>query len=83
MVSDISVADTKLKVTYSDNTTKNMDLPPATSLRLPWIGSAGGVNYIDFTGMSPGFSNQGNLFRLKGKFSNGTTISFDLYSYNP
>lgn len=34
-VADISVSDTKLHVSYSDGTSKDMDMPPATSLRLP------------------------------------------------
>lgn len=36
MVADISVSGTKLHVIYSDGTSKNMDMPPATSLRLPY-----------------------------------------------
>lgn len=35
MVADISVSGTKLHVSYSDGTSKDMDMPPATSLRLP------------------------------------------------
>ena len=34
-VADISVSDTKLHISYSDGTSKDMDMPPATSLRLP------------------------------------------------
>ena len=34
-VADISVSDTKLHITYSDGTSKDMDMPPTTSLRLP------------------------------------------------
>ena len=34
-VADISVSDTKLHVSYSDGTSKDMDMPPTTSLRLP------------------------------------------------
>lgn len=34
-VADISVSGTKLHVSYSDGTSKDMDMPPATSLRLP------------------------------------------------
>ena len=34
-VADISVSDTKLHIIYSDGTSKDMDMPPATSLRLP------------------------------------------------
>lgn len=34
MVADISVSGTKLHVSYSDGTSKDMDMPPATSLRL-------------------------------------------------
>lgn len=35
MVADISVSGTKLHISYSDGTSKDMDMPPATSLRLP------------------------------------------------
>ena len=35
MVADISVSGTKLHVSYSDGTSKDMGMPPATSLRLP------------------------------------------------
>lgn len=35
MVSDISVSGTKLHISYSDGTSKDMDMPPATSIRLP------------------------------------------------
>ena len=34
-VADISVSDTKLHITYSDGTSKDINMPPATSLRLP------------------------------------------------
>ena len=34
IVADISVSGTKLHVSYSDGTSKDMDMPPATSLRL-------------------------------------------------
>lgn len=34
-VADISVSGTKLHISYSDGTSKDMDMPPATSLRLP------------------------------------------------
>ena len=34
-VADISVSGTKLHVSYSDGTSKEMNMPPATSLRLP------------------------------------------------
>lgn len=35
-VADISVSGTKLRVSYSDGTSKEMNMPPATSLRLPY-----------------------------------------------
>lgn len=34
-VADISVSGTKLHISYSDGTSKDMNMPPATSLRLP------------------------------------------------
>lgn len=34
-VADISVSGTKLHITYSDGTSKDINMPPATSLRLP------------------------------------------------
>ena len=40
-VADISVSDTKLHITYSDGTSKDMDMPPTTSLRLPLFSSRG------------------------------------------
>ena len=36
-VADISVSGTKLHVSYSDGTSKDMDMPPATSIRLPYV----------------------------------------------
>lgn len=35
-MADISISGTKLHVSYSDGTSKNMDMPPATLLRLPY-----------------------------------------------
>lgn len=36
-MADISVSGTKLHVSYSDGTSKDMDMPPATSLQLPIV----------------------------------------------
>lgn len=39
VVSDVAVAGTQLKISYSDKTSKNMDMPPATSLYLRTVGA--------------------------------------------
>ena len=36
-VADISVSGTKLHISYSDGSSKDMEMPPATSLQLPLI----------------------------------------------
>lgn len=52
MVADISVSGTKLHVSYSDGTSKDMDMPPATSLRLPYSSKYYGIKgYSDITGV--------------------------------
>lgn len=45
-VADISVSDTKLHITYSDGTSKDMDMPPTTSLRLPLFYRGNNDGYI-------------------------------------
>ena len=55
MVADISVSGTKLHVSYSDGTSKDMNMPSATSLRLAvhnsdsgwWYGETPN-DYVDF-----------------------------------
>lgn len=60
MVADISVSGTKLHVSYSDGTSKDMDMPPATSLRLhvhnsestSWWYKETPNDYVDFNHIS-------------------------------
>lgn len=83
MVADISVSDTKLHVSYSDGTSKDMDMPPATSLRLSVHNSNGGSSwwysetpndYVDFNALY--VSRFGAS--LDGKwYSQGRTIVFN------
>ena len=82
MVADISVSGTKLHVSYSDGTSKDMDMPPATSLRLPVHDSGGGNwwysetpnDYVDFNAL---YVNRYGA-SLEGKWhSQGNTIVFN------
>ena len=82
MVADISVSGTKLHVSYSDGTSKDMDMPPATSLRLPVHNSGGSGwwydetpnDYVDFNALY--VSRFGAS--LEGKWhSQGRTIVFN------
>lgn len=82
MVADISVSGTKLHVSYSDGTSKDMDMPPATSLRLSvhnsestswWYGETPN-DYVDFNAIY--VSRYGAS--LDGKWhSQGITIVFN------
>ena len=63
-VADISVSDTKLHVSYSDGTSKDMDMPPTTSLRLP----------LFYRG-----KNDGYIVINKGILAAGDCLSGDMY----
>lgn len=70
--------DTKFKVTYSDNTSKNMDMPPATSLKLPAsypaFGSSGYITFDKITIVkSSGLNNE--RMRISGSSTNGLLYS--------
>lgn len=68
MVADISVSGTKLHVSYSDGTSKDMDMPPATSLQLPLIYAQDGTV-------------EGYVVVNKGIRDNGDCLAGDAFYY--
>lgn len=60
-VADISVSGAKLRVSYSDGTSKDMDMPPATSLRLP-NSDGNGDGYTIITSTENSYSDGEYLF---------------------
>ena len=68
MVADISVSGTKLHVSYSDGTSKDMDMPPATSLQLPLIYAQDGMV-------------EGYVVVNKGIRDNGDCLAGDAFYY--
>lgn len=73
-VADISVSGTKLHVSYSDGTSKDMDMPPATSLQLPIVDTG---HFHDHTGQYMTIyawvkSGGENAAGLGGKFQDGS-----------
>ena len=67
-VADISVSGTKLHVSYSDGTSKDMDMPPATSLQLPLIYAQDGTV-------------EGYVVVNKGIRDNGDCLAGDAFYY--
>lgn len=65
-VADISVAGTKLHVSYSNGTSKDMEMPPATSLQLPLIYAQNGTV-------------EGYVVLNKGIRDNGDCLAGDAY----
>lgn len=78
MVDDISVSGAKLHVSYSDGTSKDMDMPPATSLRLLNLNKYDGYvdGYTIITSTRPSHNDDGIYF---GTTLLGTTY----YNYGP
>ena len=67
-VADISVSGTKLRVSYSDGTSKDMEMPPATSLQLPLIYAEDGTV-------------EGYVVVNKGIRDNGDCLAGDAFYY--
>ena len=67
-VADISVSDTKLHISYSDGTSKDMEMPPATSLQLPLIYAEDGTV-------------EGYVVVNKGIRDNGDCLAGDAFYY--
>ena len=67
-VADISVSDTKLHISYSDGTSKDMDMPPTTSLRLPlfYRGKNDGYIVINKGILDAGDCLAGNMYDSRG-----------------
>lgn len=81
-VADISVSGTKLHVSYSDGSGKDMDMPPATSLRLPHRyqkESIDGYTLIDFTSY---YSHADSVLQGTVYYNNGRTDSFSLADWH-
>ena len=67
-VADISVSGAKLRVSYSDGTSKDMEMPPATSLQLPLIYAEDGTV-------------EGYVVVNKGIRDNGDCLAGDAFYY--
>ena len=67
-VADISTSGTKLHITYSDGTSKDMEMPPATSLQLPLIYAEDGTV-------------EGYVVVNKGIRDNGDCLAGDAFYY--
>ena len=67
-VADISASGTKLHITYSDGTSKDMEMPPATSLQLPLIYAEDGTV-------------EGYVVVNKGIRDNGDCLAGDAFYY--
>lgn len=67
-VADISVSGTKLHISYSDGSSKDMEMPPATSLQLPLIYAEDGTV-------------EGYVVVNKGIRDNGDCLAGDAFYY--